>query len=102
MPPRPGTSPLHVDDTLAGHGPIHAQLDRFMLMQAAIVSPRYAQFHLVTRKRGHCYVISLYRTCTFDDFSPQERTFLRNSRTCCFRSSRAMSRRSIRLRRPLV
>ncbi|HIE1301844.1 MULTISPECIES: helix-turn-helix transcriptional regulator [Burkholderia] len=77
MPPRAGASPLHVDDTLAGHGPIHAQLDRFILMQAAIVSPRYAQFHLVTRKRGHCYVISLYRTCTFDDFSPQERTFLK-------------------------
>ena len=63
MPPRPGASPLHVDDTLAGHGAIHAQLDRFIVMQAAVVSPRYAQFHLVTRKRGHCYVISLYRTC---------------------------------------
>ncbi|WP_175952322.1 LuxR C-terminal-related transcriptional regulator [Burkholderia sp. BCC0405] len=77
MPPRPGASRLHVDDTLAGHGPTHAQLDRFVHMQAAIVSPRCAQFHLVTRKRGHCYVISLYRTSTFDDFSPQERTFLK-------------------------
>ncbi|WP_235986553.1 helix-turn-helix transcriptional regulator [Burkholderia contaminans] len=77
MPPRPGARPLYVDDTLAGHAPIHAQLDRFILMQAAVVSPRYAQFHLVTRKRGHCYVISLYRTCTFDDFSSQERTFLK-------------------------
>ncbi|WP_254609821.1 helix-turn-helix transcriptional regulator [Burkholderia lata] len=77
MPPRPGASCLHVDDTLAGHGPTDAQLDRFVLMQAAIVSPRCAQFHLVTRKRGHCYVISLYRTSPFDDFSPQERTFLK-------------------------
>ncbi|MBN3834970.1 LuxR C-terminal-related transcriptional regulator [Burkholderia sp. Ac-20344] len=77
MPPRPGASRLHVDDTLAGHGPAHALLDRFVLMQAEIVPPPCVHVHLVTRKRGHYYVISLYRTDTFDDFSPQEQTFLK-------------------------
>ncbi len=77
MPPRAGASPLHVDDTLAGHGQTHAQLDRFILMHAAIVSPRCSQFHLVTRKRSHYYMISLYRTNTFDDFSPRERPLLK-------------------------
>ncbi|WP_235212522.1 helix-turn-helix transcriptional regulator [Burkholderia pyrrocinia] len=77
MPPRPGASRLHVDDTLAGHGPTHALLHRFALMQAAIVPLRCAQFHLLTRKRGHYYLISLYRTNTFDDFSPREQTVLK-------------------------
>ncbi|KAG8149336.1 helix-turn-helix transcriptional regulator [Burkholderia catarinensis] len=77
MPPHSGASRLHVDDALAGHGPTHALLDRFFLMQAEIEPPHSAQFHLVTRKRGHYYVISLYRTNTLDDFSPQERTFLK-------------------------
>ncbi|WP_232453993.1 LuxR family transcriptional regulator [Burkholderia ubonensis] len=76
-PPRPDPSRLHVDDTLAGHGPTHALLDRFFLAQAAIVPLRGAQFHLATRKGGHYYLISLYRTNTFDDFAPQERTFLK-------------------------
>ncbi|WP_232490305.1 LuxR family transcriptional regulator [Burkholderia ubonensis] len=77
MPPRPDPSRLHVDDTLAGHGPPHALLDRFFLAQAAIVPLRGAQFPLATRKGGHYYLISLYRTNTFDDFAPQERTFLK-------------------------
>ncbi|RQR59177.1 LuxR family transcriptional regulator [Burkholderia sp. Bp9126] len=77
MPPRPAPGRLHVDDALAGHGPTHALLDRFFLTQAAIVPLRCAQFHLATRNGGHYYLISLYRTNTFDDFAPQERTFLK-------------------------
>ncbi|KWK45822.1 LuxR family transcriptional regulator [Burkholderia stagnalis] len=77
MPPRPDPSRLHVDDTLAGHGPTRALLDRFFLAQAAIVPLRGAQFHLATRKGGHYYLISLYRANTFDDFAPHERTFLK-------------------------
>ncbi len=77
MPPRSGASCVHVDDTLAGHGPTHALVHRFVLMQAAIVPPRCAQFHLLTRKRGHYYLISLYRTNTFDDFSSREQTVLK-------------------------
>ncbi len=77
MPPRLDTSRVHVSDTLAGHAPTHALLERFFLMQAETVPPRRVQFHLVTRKRGHYYVISLYRANTFDDFSPHERSFLK-------------------------
>ncbi|RQQ42597.1 helix-turn-helix transcriptional regulator [Burkholderia stagnalis] len=77
MPPRPDPSRLHVDDTLASHGPTRTLLDRFFLAQAAIVPLRGAQFHLATRKGGHYYLISLYRANTFDDFAPHERTFLK-------------------------
>ncbi|MGZ2745017.1 helix-turn-helix transcriptional regulator [Burkholderia stagnalis] len=77
MPPRPDPSRLHVGDALAGHGPTHALLDRFFMTPAAIVPPRCAQFHLATRKGGRYYLISLYRTNTFGDFAPQERTFLK-------------------------
>ncbi len=77
MPPRPDPGRLHVGDALAGHGSTHALLDRFFMTQAAIVPPRCAQFHLATRKGGHYYLISLYRTSTFDDFAPQERTLLK-------------------------
>ncbi|EDT41648.1 hypothetical protein BamMEX5DRAFT_2561 [Burkholderia ambifaria MEX-5] len=77
MPPRLDTSRLYVSDTLAGHAPTHALLDRFFLMQAQTVPPHRVQFHLVTRKRGHYYVISLYRTNPIDDFSPHERSFLK-------------------------
>ncbi|WP_244097552.1 LuxR C-terminal-related transcriptional regulator [Burkholderia ambifaria] len=77
MPPRLDTSRVHVSDTLAGHAPTHTLLDRFFLMQAETVPPHRVQFHLVTRKRGHYYVISLYRANTFDDFSPHQRNFLK-------------------------
>ncbi|PCE29939.1 LuxR family transcriptional regulator [Burkholderia ubonensis subsp. mesacidophila] len=77
-PAASGESHLHVDDTLSGHGQTHALLDRFFDTHAASAPPRCAQFHLATRKQGHCYLISLYRANAFDDFSPQERTFLKD------------------------
>ncbi|KWE76619.1 LuxR family transcriptional regulator [Burkholderia ubonensis] len=73
-----GESHLHIDDTLACHGQTHALLDRFFDTHAASAPPRCAQFHLATRKQSHCYLISLYRANAIDDFSPQERTFLKD------------------------
>lgn len=68
---------LHVDDTLACHGQVHVLLDRFVRAHA-LIAPPCPQFHLATRKRGRYYLISLYRASPFDDFSPQERTFLKD------------------------
>ncbi|AOJ09682.1 helix-turn-helix transcriptional regulator [Burkholderia mayonis] len=77
--PRPSASGrhLHVDDTLACHDQVHALLDRFVRAHAPIAPP-CPQFHLATRKRGRYYLISLYRANPFDDFSPQEQTFLKD------------------------
>ncbi|MPV68726.1 helix-turn-helix transcriptional regulator [Burkholderia sp. BE17] len=73
-----GGSHLYVDDTLACPAQTHALLERFFDTHDAIAPPPGPQFHLASGQHDHCYLISLYRANAFDDFSPQERTFLKD------------------------
>ncbi|MDN7666764.1 helix-turn-helix transcriptional regulator [Burkholderia vietnamiensis] len=77
MPPQASERRVYVDDTPAGLGAAPALVERIVALLSANASPHGRQFHLVSRKRTHCYVISLHRAETADDFSPQEQDFIK-------------------------
>ncbi|WP_230971826.1 helix-turn-helix transcriptional regulator [Burkholderia vietnamiensis] len=77
MPPQASARRVYVDDTPAGLGAAPALVERIVALLSANASPHGRQFHLVSRKRTHCYVISLHRAETADDFSPQEQDFIK-------------------------